>query len=53
MYLSVQHQRQCITRPVGTSLMTGAMLTGFSAVQSGVGPQLPFVFATNVSIIYG
>ena len=49
----LQHQSQCLTRPIQSSVLTGAMLTGFGAVQSGVGPQLPVVFATNVSIIYG
>jgi hypothetical protein len=53
MYLSLKHQQQCLTRPIQSSLMTGGVLTAFSALQSGVGPQLPVVFATNVSIIYG
>ena len=53
MNLSLQQQGQCFTRPIRTSVLTGAVLTGLSAMQTGVGPHLPVAFATNVSIIYG
>ena len=46
-------QQQCLTRPVYSSILTGGIITGISAVSQGMGPHLPVQFAQNVGFIYG
>ena len=53
MILSMQHQQQCVTRPVYSSMVTGGIITGISAFSQGVGPHLMPQFAQNVGMIYG
>ena len=52
VYVSVAHQRQCLTAPIPSSIVMGGIFTGINLAQGYPAHALPRSFALNTGLIY-
>ena len=52
VYVSVAHQRQCLTAPIPSSIVMGGIFTGINFAQGYPARALPRSFALNTGLIY-